>query len=161
MIGTHLGRRTFLSYCAALAMVATTRSCFAGASPGGHDQSTMFRMARLLFPHERLDDAVYDAAAQSLYSLPTDASLLSQLRDGVTQLDRLADGDWLSADPEQQVAAMRRIEHSDFFVAVRERVRLRLYRDPVVWDLIGYPGPSAPLGYIDRGFADIDWLPDS
>ena len=73
-------------------------------------------------------------------------------------LDVAAHGDWLAADREAQIDALKSIEESEFFVAVQEAVRTQLYSDPAVWKLIGYPGPSAPLGYIDRGFDDIDWL---
>ena len=36
-----------------------------------------------------------------------------------------------------------------------------LYSDPEVWELLGYEGPSYDKGgYVDRGFDDLDWLPD-
>ena len=38
---------------------------------------------------------------------------------------------------------------------------MTLYSDPEVWELLGYEGPSFDKGgYIDRGFDDLDWLPD-
>ena len=36
-----------------------------------------------------------------------------------------------------------------------------LYDDHEVWELLGYEGASFDKGgYIDRGFDDLDWLPD-
>ena len=36
-----------------------------------------------------------------------------------------------------------------------------LYDDREVWELLGYEGPSFDKGgYVDRGFDDLDWLPD-
>ena len=38
---------------------------------------------------------------------------------------------------------------------------VEIYSDPQTWKLLGYEGPSfAQGGYIDRGFNDLDWLPD-
>jgi len=36
-----------------------------------------------------------------------------------------------------------------------------LYDDVEVWQAFGYEGASAHLGgYVNRGFNDLDWLPD-
>jgi hypothetical protein len=36
-----------------------------------------------------------------------------------------------------------------------------LYNDHEVWELLGYEGPSFDQGgYLNRGFDDLDWLPD-
>ena len=40
-------------------------------------------------------------------------------------------------------------------------VRFRLFNHPRLWELLDYPGSSVEYGgYVDRGFDDIDWLPD-
>jgi hypothetical protein len=39
--------------------------------------------------------------------------------------------------------------------------RDRLYALPAVWQAIGYPGSSLEFGgYRNRGYDDIDWLPE-
>ena len=36
-----------------------------------------------------------------------------------------------------------------------------IYDNPDVWKAFGYEGAAAHLGgYVDRGFDDLDWLPD-
>ena len=36
-----------------------------------------------------------------------------------------------------------------------------LYNDKEVWDILGYEGASYDKGgYINRGFNDLDWLPE-
>ena len=38
---------------------------------------------------------------------------------------------------------------------------VELYDNPLVWKAFGYEGPSTHLGgYKDRGFDDLDWLPE-
>jgi hypothetical protein len=41
-------------------------------------------------------------------------------------------------------------------------VAVALYRNKQVWPKLGYEGPSFPFGgYLERGFDDIDWLPNA
>jgi hypothetical protein len=45
---------------------------------------------------------------------------------------------------------------------VRTKTIGGLYGNPQVYQMFGYGGPSAELGgYIDRGFNDIGWLPNT
>lgn len=49
----------------------------------------------------------------------------------------------------------------DFFTQVQGKALLAFYDDPEVWEHLGYEGPSFDKGgYINRGFNDLDWLPD-
>ena len=44
---------------------------------------------------------------------------------------------------------------------VRGVAVVSLYNDPETWALLGYEGSSYEHGgYIDRGFDDLDWLPN-
>jgi hypothetical protein len=44
---------------------------------------------------------------------------------------------------------------------VRSTAIVALYDDKEVWGLLGYEGSSYEHGgYVDRGFDDLDWLPD-
>jgi hypothetical protein len=48
-----------------------------------------------------------------------------------------------------------------FFELVRTTAVVEVYTDRETWDLLGYEGPSfAKGGYIERGFDDLDWLPE-
>ena len=56
---------------------------------------------------------------------------------------------------------MKSVEKESFFESIRAGVRDRFYTHPKVWEHIGYPGSSVEFGgYVDRGFDDIDWLPE-
>ena len=59
-----------------------------------------------------------------------------------------------------RVALLQAIEPSDFFQKVRGDLIVSLYNQKEIWPKFGYEGSSAEHGgYINRGFADIDWLP--
>ena len=46
-----------------------------------------------------------------------------------------------------------------FFQTVRSGLVTGLYNNKALWPLFGYEGSSWQKGgYVDRGFADIDWL---
>ena len=65
----------------------------------------------------------------------------------------------LSAD--LQLKVLEGIEDTDFFELVRSTAVVEVYTDERTWQLVGYEGPSFDKGgYIDRGFDDLDWLPD-
>jgi len=44
---------------------------------------------------------------------------------------------------------------------VRSTAVVEVYSDQRTWQLVGYEGSSFDKGgYLDRGFNDLDWLPD-
>ena len=44
---------------------------------------------------------------------------------------------------------------------MRSTAVVEVYSDERTWHLVGYEGPSFDKGgYINRGFNDLDWLPD-
>jgi hypothetical protein len=63
--------------------------------------------------------------------------------------------------PDQALELLRSISSTTFFAEVRGQVITSLYDDREVWALLGYEGPSYDQGgYLNRGFDDLDWLPD-
>ena len=62
---------------------------------------------------------------------------------------------------DEKLEALKAIEGSDFFELVRSTAVVEVYSDQRTWQLCGYEGPSFDQGgYINRGFNDLDWLPD-
>ncbi len=120
------------------------------------------RMARLLFPHDGIDDDVYAEIVDGILTdAANDASLTSILDETVNALDAAQGGDWFGASENAQIAAMQAVEGEAFFDAVLGNVRARFYNHPKVWELIKYPGSSVESGgYVDHGFDDINWLPE-
>jgi len=121
----------------------------------------LLRMGRVLYPHERLPDAVYALLVKDLDAAAAkDAAVASQLRAGVASLDKLAGGSFTAAAPDRQLAAVKALEGQPFFDTVRGKCVTALYDNEMAFATFGYPGSSWEKGgYILRGFQDLKWLP--
>jgi len=133
----------------------------AGASVDPQVMAAMVRMARLLYPHDRLLDAVYaEVLDQALSDVATGAEFARQLDQAAAGLDGSLGGDWMSADATSQIRAMRDVASENWFAAIRGRVQFGIYNGAAFWKLVGYPGPSKDFGgYLHHGAGEIDWLP--
>jgi hypothetical protein len=126
---------------------------------------TLIKVARDIYPHDRLADRFYAVAMKS-YDVKsgTDPQIKKMIEQGVAQLDELArkqhgvayvDVGWES----ERVALLRQIEGEAFFQNVRSGLVVSLYNQKEIWPIFGYEGESASKdGYIHRGFDDIAWL---
>jgi hypothetical protein len=156
---------------AALAAVATpllSREALATplktASPAA--AQTLFKMARDLYPHDRLTDSFYEAAVATIEGgLADDPNKKSLLADGVGTLDaaatKLKGRPYNSiAEESDRVAVLKTLEGTAFFTTMRAGMVTALYNQKAVWPKFAYEGSSAEKGgYLHRGFNDIDWLP--
>ena len=135
-------------------------NAWAKSADGNFDELT--RMARLLYPLDGIADDVYTEVIDSILSdALNDVSTKKMLDEAVTALNNAMDGDWFEASANDQIAVMKEVEGRSFFVVIRDGVQARFYTHPKVWEHIGYPGSSVEYGgYVDRGFDDIDWLPE-
>jgi hypothetical protein len=126
---------------------------------------TLIKLARDIYPHDRLADRFY-AVAMKVYDEKSgsDSATKQMVEKGVAELDELAekkhgvpyaDVGWES----ERVGLLRQIEGGPFFQAVRGGLVVSLYNNKEVWPAFGYEGESASKGgYINRGFNDITWL---
>jgi hypothetical protein len=139
-------------------------SAWAQATPEQSPQlaSTLGRMARLLYPHASVPDNVYAGVVDGIMAAVADNPQMSaNLDEAASQLDQARGTDFFQLDEASQLAVMTDLQQQPFFEAIRFQVLARLYSNPEVWKVINYPGPSVQLGgYVDRGFNDIDWLPE-
>jgi hypothetical protein len=131
-----------------------------GVGLDARTKDALVRVARLLYPHDGIADEVYaqvlDAA---LASTAGDGSFADTLREADGALNAQQDAPFIELDETRQLAALRAVEHRDFFSAVQSAVRIRFYNHPAVWERLGYGGPSfARGGYLNRGAGEIDWL---
>jgi len=125
------------------------------------DQGLMLAsIARLLFPHPELPDTIYrDVVSDIDNDIAARSELGPMLQDALLSLEKTAGGNWLASSVDQQIAALGSIQDGPAFFYLRNRTIESLYRNPVVWKLVGYEGSSIEYGgYLDRGFDDIDWL---
>jgi len=127
---------------------------------------TLLKVARDIYPHDVLGDSYYITAIKPWDGKAAkDPAVKSLISDGVTRLDQnardrhkvpYAEVPWET----DRVVLLKEIEQSDFFQKVRGDLVVSLYNQKEVWPRFGYEGSSAEHGgYINRGFADIDWLP--
>ena len=123
--------------------------------------TTLMKMGRVLFPHAKLPDAVYALLSKDLDAGATsDAKTATLLREGIARLDKSAGGNFSKASPARQLAAVKAIETTPFFAAVRGKCVTSLYDNDMAFATFVYPGSSWEKGgYITRGFQDLKWLP--
>lgn len=169
MIETENSRRRFLLAAITYSGLVSTgigsavmRAGSAWAQSADGNGAELVRFARLLFPHDGVADDVYVEIIDGILGdAANDASLDTLLSEGVEALNAVQGGDWFGAGENEQIAALRAVEDREFFSAILGNVRARFYTHPKVWEDINYPGSSLEYGgYLDRGFDDIDWLPE-
>jgi hypothetical protein len=126
------------------------------------DQRTLTAMVRVMFPHPRFPDGPYERTAAAIAeAAQSDVRLRGQLEQGLRELDTAGGRPFVELDPDAALELLRAMSTSTFFQAVRGQTILTLYDDREVWALLGYEGSAFEHGgYVDRGFADLDWLPD-
>jgi hypothetical protein len=127
-----------------------------------HEGETLLKMARQLFPHDRLDDSYYMKVVEDLdaeaSSKPATAKMINA---GVAKLDHSSNGKFASQPAAQQVDALKKIQHTPFFEKVRSSEMVSLYNNQDVWKVFGYQGASYSFGgYLHHGFNDLNWLPE-
>ena len=118
-----------------------------------HALETTLCVARTMFPHDMLPDLAYAKVVKAL------EGEVETVARGVAGLDEGTP--FLELDADEQLARLTAVEGSEYFELVRSTAVVELYDNPLVWRAFGYEGPSVHLGgYVNRGFDDLDWLPD-
>ena len=120
-------------------------------------------LCRTLYPHKHLSGMYYDACVEGLDGKArADAELMQQLIAGINSLDTCCKTSFLDASAKERMAAVKTIAGTPFFNTVRSHVVVALYNNDKIWKSFGYQGPSFPYGgYLERGFNDINWLPEN
>lgn len=143
-------------------MSSPSRSEQTDNATNAEQRSVLTRMIRVMFPHPQFPDGPYERTADIIIADAEQANWSKVvLQQGLTALRQLAGGDFLDLDETAATGVLKRIESTEFFNLVRRTAVVKLYDDDEVWESLGYEGPSFDKGgYIDRGFDDLDWLPD-
>ncbi|HUJ10872.1 MAG TPA: tat (twin-arginine translocation) pathway signal sequence [Verrucomicrobiae bacterium] len=142
-----------------LALIAPGRAwavdLTAFTSPEG---TVLMRVSRTIMPHDKLDDAAYALVIQAIDRDATkDSNLHGMIHEGIASL-----GSGFASKPEaERVAALKKIEASEFFRTMRRRTVEILYTTPMAYAYFGYEGEAFTKGgYLTRGFNDLRWLPE-
>lgn len=173
-----LSRRAFLRRSSAAAVGVAVIPAVGMMTPAGQAYAldlkslngsagkTLVRMARDIFPHDKVPDKFYAAAIASYdHSAESDPQLKTLLNTGVLELNAAAISLYGKAYADipgegERLVLLYAIEQSAFFQKVRGDLVFSLYNNKDVWPLFGYEGSSWEKGgYLNRGFNDIDWLP--
>jgi hypothetical protein len=123
---------------------------------------TLMAMGRVLYPHQKLPDAVYALLAKDLDGKAAgDAGAAKTLEDGIAWVNTSAGGNFASATAAKREEIVRGMEGTAFFNTVRGQCVTSLYDNDMAYAVFGYPGSAWERGgYITRGFQDLKWLPE-
>lgn len=123
-----------------------------------HDGQTLLHVARLIYPHEKLEDAVYALVVKALDN--SDDETVGVLRRGVVELDEAGAGSWLELTLAKRLEVLSSFENTPFFEKVRTSAVVDLYNNDMAFAHFGYEGEAfSKGGYLTRGFDDLTWLP--
>jgi hypothetical protein len=122
----------------------------------------LLRMAQVLFPHQKMPEAVYALLVKDLDAgAMGDQGAIAFLKDGVASLNHLAGGSFIAASAQRKAQAVKSMEGQAFFSKVRGQCVLSLYDNDMAYAALGYPGSAWEKGgYLTRGFQDLKWLPN-
>ena len=112
-----------------------------------NDAHTLVTTARLLCPHDWLEDVVYRTVVLAIdRNAAADIPLKSLLEGGIA---KMRDQGFDTASKSERVAILKSIEATPFFRTLLRLTIYHLYDDPIVWAGCGYEGV--------HGCSD-DWL---
>ena len=123
------------------------------------DKDLLMKMVRTLYPHDRFPDGPYIRTTEDVInkgnSSPENAIMLQE------GIDQLKSDNFSKLDMEESTKYLTKMGRTAFFEHVRGTTTVTLYNDKEVWEILGYEGYSSDQGgYINRGFNDLDWLPE-
>ena len=121
-------------------------------------EEALTAMARVLYPHDFLEDAAYRRVVD-IVAAEADAAQRALLVAGAAALDGAFGRPFVALAERERLAAVEAIQDRPFFEAMRAATARHLYDDRALWPRFGYEGASSHLGgYVERGFDDIDWI---
>ncbi len=128
----------------------------------GKDEASralLVRAVRVAFPHANFPDSAYERTADVI--LTAAEGTPAQKLGFAATLHDLDQAGFAAMDDAAALEHLKSIENTPFFILTRSATVVTLYDDPEVWAVLGYEGPSFDKGgYINRGFNDLDWLPE-
>ncbi|WP_020680976.1 twin-arginine translocation signal domain-containing protein [Marinobacterium rhizophilum] len=168
----NLGRRRFLARSSAAAIgvgalgsTLLSPAAWAAKAVGDHASATLLRMARDVFPHDRLEDKYYAQVLSPLAeSALADKELAALLKDGVATLDEQAQKVFSKAyldvaSEADRVTLLKAMQDTAFFQKIKGDLMMGIYNNQELWPRFGYGGSAWEKGgYVNRGYDKNDWI---
>jgi hypothetical protein len=122
------------------------------------EAATLMAVARTLMPHDKLDYAAYALVIQALDGeAGKDESVRKMIKASVASLG----AGFAKSTETDRVAALKKVESSEFFRIMRQKTIQVLYSTPMAYAYFGYEGEAySKGGYLLRGFDNLRWLPE-
>jgi hypothetical protein len=160
---TAISRRTVLQLASAAGTAAVAPTPFAADKPkfstlDSEQADILMAVSRTLFPHDFLENDVYTGVVKTVDAkAASDTHIRHALETGLGEL-----GNGFSTMSEvARESALAQMQGTEFFRILYDETLNGLYRNPEIARLLGDEGSSLEFGgFIERGFDDIDWLPD-
>jgi len=164
----HLTRRETLLAISQLALVGSLAACSEATDTalpeavtepqGDTDLQLLASIAYDLFPFAALTPALYVQVGERLLQANNPA-----ISDGMAKLREVSGNvPWKELDESARVTVLASLQDTHFFATLRAATIEVLYRSPEVFALVGYGGSAIEYGgYLNRGFDEIDWLPQA
>jgi hypothetical protein len=125
------------------------------------DADGVLMLARTLYPHRDLPDAVYALVVKDIDDYAADGTALSSVQAGVKSLNAQVRGKFTEASDDRRRQAVTRWIDSPFVQKVRGICITTLYNNDMAFAHFGYEGDAfSKGGYLLRGFNDLSWLPN-
>jgi hypothetical protein len=170
--GPNLGRRRFLTHstvaavgAGALGSTLLSPAAWAASAVGDHASATLLRMARDVFPHDRLEDKYYAQVMSPLAKQAAkDTDLQALLKDGVAALDAQAQQGFGKAyldiaSEADRTTILKALEDTAFFQKIKGDLMMGIYNNQELWPRFGYGGSAWEKGgYVNRGYDKNDWI---
>lgn len=160
-------RRKILAAIARIAAATTLTSCgmssdeepaaVGAVDVQASDLEMLASVAYELFPYQSLSPEHYVKVANAILALND-----SIVTDGLMQLRALSnEQSWLALPDAERISILAEMQESNFFGLMRANTITIIYSEPAFFELVGYGGSAIEYGgYLNRGFDDIDWLPE-
>ena len=127
-----------------------------GNSPD--EKKLLMKMVRDTYPHDRFPDGPYERTTDDVINKGNADEKKIMFSEGIKALK---EAKYSEMNFDEATKYLKSIETTEFFQHVRGTSTVTLYNDKEVWQLLGYEGYSFDKGgYINRGFNDLDWLPE-
>ncbi|GAY08066.1 hypothetical protein [Pseudonocardia sp. N23] len=123
---------------------------------------TLVDLLRVAFPHDNFPLGAYERTAQAVLDKAAgDPRLHGLLVQGLSDVDEEREVPFSELPAATAALVLRGLDRTPFLTGIVDVAVVALYDDHEVWEILGYEGASFDKGgYIDRGFDDLDWLPD-